>query len=68
VLTVSSRTETGIRRQPETGTLTLNDANPRLQAQKEWRLTTSRPVAGRTRRAACWLVPRCAGTTEEPDG
>jgi hypothetical protein len=39
VLTVSSRTETGIRRQPETGTLTLNDANPRLQAQKEWRLT-----------------------------
>jgi len=32
---VSSRTETAIRRQRHTGTLTLNDANQRFQAQKE---------------------------------
>jgi hypothetical protein len=35
VLTVSSRTETGIRRTPQAGTLTLNDADPQFQAQKE---------------------------------
>ena len=39
VLTVSSRTETGIRRQLPAGMLTLNDASPRFHVQKEWRLT-----------------------------
>jgi hypothetical protein len=34
-LTVSPRTKTATRRQHPTGTLTLNDANQRFQAQKE---------------------------------
>jgi hypothetical protein len=43
VLTVSSRTEPDASRPPGSGTLTLNDANPLLQAHKECRRTPERP-------------------------